>query len=79
MEKNKTLTQEELQELVEWFEQKTLPAQMQLDKATYIPNLPETVERLFIQAEINYDNPKMQGCIYLLLRIKEKLGDPSEA
>ena len=42
-------------------------------KSTYIPNLKDTLAKLFVQADINCDNPKMQGPIYLLERLKNKL------
>ena len=69
----KLLTLEELHELTDWFKNQKLPDELQLDKATYIPNLSETIRRLVIQSEINYNNPKTQGCIILLQRLKEKL------
>ena len=79
MEDFKMLTREELHELGEWFENRELPKTLQLDKATYIPNLHDTVKRLLTQSEINYNNPKMQGCIILLQRMKVKLESLSEA
>ena len=63
-------TIEEIPELEAWFKSVTLPETLQIDKATCTPNLPKTVESLFEQAYICYDNPKMQGCILLLKRIK---------
>lgn len=69
----KLYTHEELLELEEWFKQIDLPESIQLDKATYVPDLKDTINRLFVQAEINYENPKMQGAIYLLERLKAKL------
>lgn len=69
----KLYTHEELLELEEWFKQIDLPESIQLDKATYIPDLKDTINRLFVQAGINYENPKMQGAIYLLERLKAKL------
>ena len=75
----KLLTLEELHELTGWFDKQNLPEELQLDKATYIPNLSDTVKRLVIQSEINYDNPKMQGCILLLQRMKKKLESLSVA
>ena len=51
----------------------SLPESLQLDKATFIPDVRETLDRLVLQAEINCDNPKMQGPIYLLERLKAKL------
>ena len=79
MKENRLYTQEELHELQHWFEGRDLPESLQLDKATYIPNLRDTIKRLVIQSEINYENPKMQGCIILLERLKEKLESLSVA
>ena len=79
MKEHKLLTLDELHELTEWFQKQNLPKELQLDKATYIPNLSETIRRLVIQSEINYNNPKTQGCIILLQRLKEKLESLSVA
>lgn len=69
----KLYTRDELRDLEEWFNNINLPESIQLDKATYIPNVKDTINRLMVQAEINCDNPKMQGPIYLLERLKAKL------
>lgn len=69
----KTLTIEKLNELKAWFESQELPQTMYIDKATYTPNLKETIAMLFEQSYIYYDNPKMQGSILLLKKIKTKL------
>lgn len=69
----KIYTREELTELEAWFKSIQLPESLQLDKATFIPDVRETLDRLVLQAEINCDNPKMQGPIYLLERLKAKL------
>ncbi|MBM6865431.1 hypothetical protein H6A66_09660 [Bacteroides caecigallinarum] len=69
----KIYTREELAELEAWFKDIQLPESLQLDKATFIPDVRETLDRLVLQAEINCDNPKMQGPIYLLERLKAKL------
>ena len=69
----KIYTREELAELEAWFKDIQLPESLQLDKATFIPDVRETPDRLVLQAEINCDNPKMQGPIYLLERLKAKL------
>ena len=79
MEELKMLTLDELHELKDWFEKQELPEDIQLDKATYIPHLRDTVRRLFAQSELNYDNPKMQGCILLLQRLKVKVESLSVA
>lgn len=73
MENRNVCTKEELQALKEWFDAASLPESLKVDKAVSIPHLKETVERLFDQAEVCYDNPKMQGCIILLENIKARL------
>ena len=69
MEERKIYKKEELKALKDWFANQGL----QVDKATNIPNLKETVARLFDQAEACFENPKMQGCLILLENIKAKL------
>lgn len=69
----KLYTRDELRELEEWFNGVELPESIQLDTATYIPDLKDTLAMLVMQAEINCENPKMQGPIYLLERLKTRL------
>ncbi|WP_455672831.1 DUF6965 family protein [Phocaeicola sp.] len=64
---------EQVDELKKWFEAQTLPQTMQIDKSAFSPNLKDTVDMLFEQAYICYENPKMQGCLLLLERIKKNL------
>ena len=80
MEKKRIHTIEEIDELREWFEKvkNRLPEAMQIDSSAYTPNLKETISMLFEQAYICYENPKMQGCIYLLKKIKKNLEDTRE-
>mgnify|MGYP003412065950 FL=1 len=80
MEKKRVHTIEEIDELREWFEKvkNRLPETMQIDSSAYTPNLKETISMLFEQAYICYENPKMQGCIYLLKKIKKNLEDTRE-
>lgn len=68
-------TVEEINELKAWFDARmdSLPEVMQIDSSAYTPDLKETVSMLFDQAYICYENPKMQGCIRLLKRIKQNL------
>lgn len=74
MEENKSFyTKEEFKELQEWFENGQLPQSLQVDKATYIPDLKDTVLRLLDQAKVCHENPKMQGCLILLEHIRKKL------
>lgn len=80
MGKKRIHTIEEIDELREWFEKvkNRLPETMQIDSSAYTPNLKETINMLFDQAYICYENPKMQGCIYLLKKIKKNLEDTRE-
>ena len=73
MEKKRTHTIEEIDELRDWFEtnQNKVPATMQIDSSAFTPDLPETISMLFDQAYICYENPKMQGSIRLLKKIKK--------
>ena len=72
-EGKKTYTEEEVHELKKWFDAQSLPQTMQIDKAAFTPNLKDTVDMLFEQAYVCYGNPKMQGCLYLLEKIKSNL------
>ena len=60
-EKKRTHTIEEVDELREWFEaqKNQLPHTMQINSSAYTPDLPETIDMLFEQAYICYENPKM--------------------
>lgn len=70
---NKVYTKQMVDELKEWFAAQSLPQTMQIDKSAFSPNLEETVSMLFEQAYVCYENPKMQGCILLLEKIKKNL------
>lgn len=75
MTEKRTYTLEEIEELKNWFDthQNLLPETMQINSCAYTPNLIETINMLFEQAYICYNNPKMQGCILLLKKIKQNL------
>ena len=68
-------TLEEINELKNWFDGQmtNIPATMQIEKGCYTPDLASTIDMLFEQAYICYENPKMQGCILLLKKIKKNL------
>lgn len=70
----KKYEKEQIDELVGWFKNQTnLPSELKLDNATYIPNLQNTLEALYMQAYVAEGNSRMFGSIHLLERIKEKL------
>ena len=72
MDKN-VYTIEEVDQLKAWAEQTEFPAEMQLDKAIYIPDVKETVRRLVMQAYVCYEKQRLQGCLRLLERIKARI------
>ena len=75
MEKKRTHTIEEIDELKNWFidNKDKLPQTMQIDSSAFTPDLKETIDMLFDQAYICYENPKMQGCILILKKIKKNI------
>ena len=66
-------TLDELNELKVWFDSHEVPESLQVDKSTYIPNVRKTVNALLGQAQYFYSNPKMQGGIMLVEKIKSIL------
>ena len=75
MMEKQTYTIEEINELKEWFENhmNIIPQAMQINSSAFTPNLPDTIQMLLEQAYICCENPKMQGCIRLLEKIKKNL------
>ena len=75
MEKRLTHTFEEIEELNAWFQENRskFPQSMQLDASAFIPDLTATIDMLFEQAYIYHNNPKMQGSILILKKIKNNL------
>ncbi len=68
-------TLEEVDALKRWFDEQgnNIPSEMAIEKSTYSPNLRLTIQMLFEQAYICYNNPKMQGCLLLLEKIKNNI------
>ena len=64
-------SEEELREMVEWFNTRELPKTLQINKSSFSPDLPLTVESLIMQAEQNLGNYKMAGSFRLLKEIRE--------
>lgn len=75
MEKKRVHTIEEIEELKNWFDinRSKLPRTMQINSGAFTSDLLETVDMLFEQAYICYENPRMQGCIWLLQKIKQNI------
>lgn len=68
-----THTLEQVDEMRRWFDAQTLPQTMQINSSAYTPDLKDTIDMLFEQAYVCYENPRMQGCFFLLDQIKAKL------
>ncbi len=73
--KKSSYTKEEIDELKAWFDahDDIIPESMYIEESTYSPNLRDTLLTLFEQSYIYSTNPRMQGCVVLLLKIKKKL------
>lgn len=72
---NITHTKADVAELKKWFNEHAdrLPKEMQIAPGLYSPDLFVTIKYLFEQADECYENPRMQGCFFLLDKIKKKL------
>jgi hypothetical protein len=73
MKKVEVHTLKDVSNYREWFNKQELPQTMQINDAAYTDNLKATINHLLEQAKDCYDNPKMQGCFYLLDQIKANL------
>ena len=73
MEKPKIYTKQDADDLCEWFKSRELPKSLQVDKATFIPNLPFTVGSLCECAQRYWNNPRMSGYLIQLDKIKKVL------
>ena len=81
MEFKKHFSDDELKQLVGWFEEhmERLPDSLQLDRATFIKDLKHTVKLYFDVVKLHKDNPTYSGQIYLLYQIKACLEAQAEA
>lgn len=68
---------EEIKTLRAWFEShKTeIPASLQLDEATFIPDLPTTFDNFLSVAELHGNNPTYRGQIHLLFKMKKRMDE----
>lgn len=70
MEKPKVYTKQDADALCSWFKTRELPKSLQVDKATFIPNLAFTVNSLCECAQRYWNNPRMAGYLIQLDKIK---------
>lgn len=75
MEYKKHFSGEELNSLIAWFEahKDRFPASLQVDKATFIPDLPHTVRLYYDIVNEHKDNPTYAAQIFLLFKIQKIL------
>lgn len=73
MKKVEVHTLEDVSNYREWFDKQDLPQTMQINSSAYTDDLRLTINNLLEQANTCYDNPKMQGCFYILNQIKANL------
>ena len=66
-------TRKEVDDLKAWFDRTPLPKSLRLDKAVFIPDVKKTVDRLFGQAYVCFENSKLLGGLNLLEKIKAKI------
>ncbi len=80
MEDTKSRAQilEEVNKLKDWFDAQVLPSTIQVDRATYIPDLKKTVNMLIEQVNCCHADSTMQGCFIILNKIKKKLEEDSQ-
>lgn len=73
MEKPKIYTKQDADALCDWFKSRELPKSLQVDKATFIPNLRITVDSLCECTQRYWNNPRMAGYLLQLDKIKKVL------
>ena len=75
MEYKAVYTQEEVAELLEWFEQHSdhLPESMALGVEMNIPDVRKTVEAYIRMARVHGEDRSFSGPIYTLMRIRAEI------
>lgn len=75
MDYKEKYTKQEIEELIGWFKEHEheLPQTLQIDKATFTPDLQRTVHILLEQGLMYVENPTFYGTIRMLFLIKSKL------
>ena len=77
MDYKSIFSKEELNELTDWFKERldALPESLQVDDATFVRDLRQTVEYYLRLVELYHDKRTFSGQLYLLERIRKKLID----
>lgn len=73
MEYKDKYSQEEVQELINWFKNYDLPQSLQINKATYCLDLKTTINAICSQATKHHENSIFNYAVRLLNEIKATL------
>ncbi|MGN1240847.1 MAG: DUF6965 family protein [Alloprevotella sp.] len=75
MDYKSIFSKEELNELTDWFNERKdkLPETLQVDDATFVKDLHQTVDYYLRLVELYHDKRAFSGQLYLLERIRKKL------
>ena len=75
MDYKSIFSKEELKELTDWFKERKdkLPETLQVDDATFVKDLRQTVDYYLRLVELYHDKRAFSGQLYLLERIRNKL------
>ena len=71
-------SEEELNEMIEFFAGRELPKSMQINSSSKTGDLAFTVNCCIEQAKVCLGNYKMQGAFFLLKQIRENLNKAAE-
>lgn len=66
-------TEDEIKELVKWFEGRKLPEELWMDDASHLTNTKDTVEKTITLIENNKHSVTLMGFVYTLEKIRLKL------
>lgn len=75
MEYKKTYSPEELEDIISWTttNMNRLPKSLQLDKATFIPDLKQTMKNYIEICQVHAENPTYGAQIRHIFMMREKL------
>lgn len=66
-------TEDEIKDLIRWFDGRQLPRDLWMDKASHLLNTRETVEKTITLIENNKHMMSLMGFVYTLAKIRTKL------
>lgn len=79
MEKEKlSYTEDEIQELIHWFDGRSLPKELWVDACTHLMDAGDTVRKIIKVIEGSKHTIPLLGYVFLLEKIRHKLSEPTE-